>query len=444
MIPKSHPRIPRFLFLSLVFLLPLAQLIAPKIADAFPTGDAVPPKASSASPSHVEPGPTPVHIAMPGLGARVAVELLAPIEPVRALGREHFFYELKLTNYYPAELRLKKIEVFADEPVSRPIAEYSGSELERMVAANPWGSKTPHVLEKGAQSVVFFTIALEPETETPTLIRHRLEFEGDTGEGRGTLELNARPIPVSSKKPPVFQPPVRGSSWYAHSGPANNTHHRRTLAPRDGMLTMDQRFGIDFFLLNQRSDGEGEAFYVPDWQRTLDANVFAVAAGKVVKVIDGLPEEGFDTKSGDGIPISWDTIGGNLVVVRIGEGQFVWYEHLKKGTIQVKEGDKVGAGQKLGVVGTSGNAGGAPHLHFEFTDSMVLGTGNGIPYVFSCFEMPSILENFPNWDELVQKNPLRLGIESGRLRSINDKTRRMEIPLAASIMSFSGDGNCGK
>jgi len=291
---------------------------------------------------------------------------------------------------------------------------------------------------------VFFTVPLKEEMKTPRSIRHRFEFEGETGAGQGTLELNAKPILVSEKKPPVFRPPVRGSYWYAHSGPANKTHHRRTLAPRDGMLTMDQRFGIDFFLLNQKGDGKESSYFVPDWKRTLNADVYAVADGEVVKVTDGLPEEPFDTKTDHGIPVNWDTIGGNLVVIKIGDGQYVWYEHLKAGTIVVKEGDKVGTGDKIGVIGTSGKAGGAPHMHFEFTDSKVLGTGNGIPYVFSCFEMPAILKGFPDWDELIQKDPLNLGVESGTLRMIDDKTRRMEIPLAGSIMSFSESGGCGE
>lgn len=443
MIPKSHILIPRLFLYSFLLILPFALAGTSRTAKAGHDNRSVLSSKSGFDPAPF-PGPTPVRIPVPGLGVRVAVELLAPIEPVRALGHEYLLYELKLTNYYPADLRLNSVEVFADGLVSAPIAAFSGRELEAMVAANPWGTRTPHLLTKGAQSIVFFTIALEPNREIPARLRHRLEFEGETGSGRGKLDLDVRPLPVSRKRPPVFEPPVRGSFWYAHSGPANKTHHRRTLAPRDGMLTMDQRFGIDFFLLNQRSDGEGNTFYVPDWQRTLDAQVFAVAAGKVVKVVDGLPEEGFDTKSGDGIPISWDTIGGNLVVIEIGDGQFVWYEHLKAGSIVVKEGDNVRIGEKLGVIGTSGNAGGAPHLHFEFTDSMELGTGNGIPYVFPCFEMPSILESFPDWDELIQRNPLRLGIAAGRLRSIDQEVRRMEIPLAGSIMSFPENGKCGE
>jgi len=445
MISKTRFRIPRISFCLVAFVLPLAWVIAPGSAEADSSvGDkyTLPTSANPAAEVSIEPSPTPVRVPLAGLGARVAVELLAPIEPVAALGRKHLFYELRLTNFDPRDLLLSRIEVIG--PENSRIAEYSGKELEDMVATNPWGSRTPYILARGAQSVVFFTIPLEPGKAAPEWIRHRLEFQGETGTGPGVLKLDTHEFTVAQKKPAVFMPPVRGSFWYAHSGPANKTHHRRTLAPREGMLTMDQRFGIDLFLINQRSGNDGKTYYVPDWQRTLDADVYSVAPGEIVKVVGGIPEEEFDTKTDAGIPVNWDTIGGNLVVLKIAEGQFVWYEHLKAGSIVVKVGDKVGAGEKLGVIGTSGNAGGAPHMHFEFTDSMVLGIGNGIPYVFPCFEMPFILDDFPDWDRLIQNDPLNLGMESGTLRKVEVRQRRMEIPLAGSIMSFSEPGKCGE
>ena len=58
-----------------------------------------------------------------------------------------------------------------------------------------------------------------------------------------------------------------------------------------------------------------------------------------------------------------DTMGGNLVVLDLGNDLYAFYAHLQPDSIRVKAGDKVQKGQVLGLVGNSGN-GNAPHLHF--------------------------------------------------------------------------------
>ncbi|MEW5757736.1 MAG: M23 family metallopeptidase [Pseudomonadota bacterium] len=55
--------------------------------------------------------------------------------------------------------------------------------------------------------------------------------------------------------------------------------------------------------------------------------------------------------------------GGNHVMIQA-EGYFVLLCHLKKGSLIVKEGDQVTAGQKVGEVGNSGSSI-QPHLHVQ-------------------------------------------------------------------------------
>jgi murein DD-endopeptidase MepM/ murein hydrolase activator NlpD len=59
----------------------------------------------------------------------------------------------------------------------------------------------------------------------------------------------------------------------------------------------------------------------------------------------------------------WDPGGyGNLVVVRHGRALRTWYAHLAR--IDVRRGQRVHRGTRLGTVGATGHATG-PHLHFE-------------------------------------------------------------------------------
>jgi hypothetical protein len=57
-------------------------------------------------------------------------------------------------------------------------------------------------------------------------------------------------------------------------------------------------------------------------------------------------------------------LNANFVVVRQDDGRFARYYHLRNDTLPVKPGDRVGCGQFLGHVGSSGISA-TPHLHFE-------------------------------------------------------------------------------
>lgn len=58
----------------------------------------------------------------------------------------------------------------------------------------------------------------------------------------------------------------------------------------------------------------------------------------------------------------------NAVYIRHGDGSTAWYGHLKNGSVTAKGvGEWVDTGERLGLVGSSGNSS-TPHLHFELYD----------------------------------------------------------------------------
>ena len=58
---------------------------------------------------------------------------------------------------------------------------------------------------------------------------------------------------------------------------------------------------------------------------------------------------------------------GNHVVLDLGNGEYALLAHLQRGSVRVEAGDRVRAGDVLGLTGNSGNSS-EPHLHFHVQD----------------------------------------------------------------------------
>jgi hypothetical protein len=83
----------------------------------------------------------------------------------------------------------------------------------------------------------------------------------------------------------------------------------------------------------------------------------APAAGTVVRIENGVKEN---------VPGKRGTAGGNGLVIDHGFGEFSSMWHMIPGSVQVKVGDRVEAGQRVGRAGNSGRSTG-PHLHYHLS-----------------------------------------------------------------------------
>ncbi|MGE5515393.1 MAG: M23 family metallopeptidase [Bacteroidota bacterium] len=89
--------------------------------------------------------------------------------------------------------------------------------------------------------------------------------------------------------------------------------------------------------------------------------VLAAAAGKVVAARDGV-EDGAWLAGRQNEIVQARRQCGNRVVIDHGDGWVTDYCHMRRGSIRVKLGDSVAAGQPIGLVGTSGMTD-FPHAH---------------------------------------------------------------------------------
>lgn len=113
-----------------------------------------------------------------------------------------------------------------------------------------------------------------------------------------------------------------------------------------GHLTYDDHDGTDFALPTLAAMQSGVA-------------VLAAAPGTVRGVRDGMPDIAISDPAAP--PLNGRDCG-NGIAIDHGNGWETQYCHLKRGSLSVQTGDKVEAGQEIGLVGLSGNTE-FPHVH---------------------------------------------------------------------------------
>jgi len=103
---------------------------------------------------------------------------------------------------------------------------------------------------------------------------------------------------------------------------------------------------------------------------------------------------------------------GQHVILRTGE-TYAFFAHLAPGTVTVKTGQSVSAGDVIGRVGHTGNST-APHLHIQLMDSADLLVAKGIPCAFAEY----LSERDGRWERVERGIPGK----GERIRSVPEAT----------------------
>jgi hypothetical protein len=317
---------------------------------------------------------------------------------------QHLVYELFVTNWHHEDLRFASVDV-EDAATGKRLARFDSKALEDPIRIDtiPFAGKPGppnRVLRSGRTAVMTIDVRLPLGASVPAAVRHRIEFESDPhlqlilDDGSLSSELFSvsEPMPIDRTRPLVIGPPLRGGPWRCgngFSGGAFNAHDAIYAAYKIARMHVPQRFGCDFRLV----DAEGEVLRPTGTTDLINsqfygygADVIAVADGLVVKTEDGIPENvpRVDGKIITPVPLTDKTNAGNMVALKIGEGQYAFYAHLQPGSLRVKAGDRVRKGQLLGKVGNSGNSVG-PHMHFQVSRGPELNGYDFLPHVYSSY-----------------------------------------------------------
>jgi murein DD-endopeptidase MepM/ murein hydrolase activator NlpD len=159
-----------------------------------------------------------------------------------------------------------------------------------------------------------------------------------------------------------------------------------------------------------------------------------VANAVVSETHDGIAENVPDPIA-RAVTMTPETLGGNSVLLDLGDGTYAFYAHLQPGSLTVKKGDSLHEGQVVGRIGNSGNST-EPHLHLHVADRNSAFDAEGIPYAFDAFDLQASSEQVT---PAIMQAGNSLGLDPAAVArgiAAAPRHRRAELPLINAIVRF--------
>jgi hypothetical protein len=193
----------------------------------------------------------------------------------------------------------------------------------------------------------------------------------------------------------VLALPFRGT-WLARNSPARKV-------PSHGTHLFATTYAMDFIAVRGRRTAA-----VRDWRTLLATEpverfyafgepILAPAAGRVVSVLDGVPDLVARRSQVSRVPYALTQgsrarrgaggLAGNHVILELADGAgFVVLAHLRSGSVRVRPDEPIAAGQLVGDCGNSGNSM-QPHVHIQVMDGADPYTARGLPMSFRDYQV---------------------------------------------------------
>jgi murein DD-endopeptidase MepM/ murein hydrolase activator NlpD len=304
-----------------------------------------------------------------GTAAAGPVEVhVLPAQPLIEQGKHQQLLNIdfRIDNGSGDKLTLNEVEVSVLGDQDKLLAQYRVGSNGMSVAVVP-----NRVIEAGKSELVFNPLFAYPQELDLSRLRFTFHF---AAENKTKYEAAAIVTPRRYEPKARLMLPVAGPVL-VHDGHDFYGHHRRLplLDPMAVALNFKRnfmRYSYDFVITDEKG-----AMYKGDGSRNEDwygwgAPVAAPAAGKVLRAVSGMPDNGkgkqpsFTREQFIADPsVMW----GNHVEIDHGNGEISLLAHLKQGSVSVKPGDMVKAGQQVGQMGFSGDAF-LVHLHYDLKD----------------------------------------------------------------------------
>jgi len=193
-------------------------------------------------------------------------------------------------------------------------------------------------------------------------------------------------------QPTTVLSPVAGR-WLAMNSPA-------TRVPSHGVHMYGQTYAIDVVHEPEHSSRPGFGWRPvmrrPDEFPAFGQPVVAPADGVVVRVHDR-ERDHRSRNSWPALPflllegsvrelLGVGRVLGNHVVLDVGDLTFAAFAHLRRGSVRVRRGQRVVAGEQVAECGNSGNSS-EPHVHAQLMDHPRVTRAAGVPMAFAQVEI---------------------------------------------------------
>ena len=147
----------------------------------------------------------------------------------------------------------------------------------------------------GQTAIVWLDVAIDGGAQVPTDLTHSVHLKVAKplpGLVGADVTQDVAPVTVSTRKPVSISPPLDGPNWLDANGCCDMSAHRMAANPINGKIFVSERFAIDYvqltddFRLFTGDPTKPEPSYP-----YFGAPIHAVGDGKVVSVVDNLPEQ---------------------------------------------------------------------------------------------------------------------------------------------------------
>jgi murein DD-endopeptidase len=285
------------------------------------------------------------------------------------------YYELQIKNSSTDTIEIKTLKISGQ---NNTYLNLSAQKLAERTKSS--GQKNGNLIVPPS-GVNLIYIELATQKVKTTAILNTLEFYPHQQAKSSATTFITTIINPTSAKVTVLGKPLQTGIWTAIYDPAWVLGHRRVFYVNEKQKFLPGRFAIDFI----RVDSAGNYAIkntdsIKNWLGYQNA-VIAVADGTIASVQDDFIESATVSQHKSPAP---EQASGNYISIKIAEGKYVFYEHLKPNSIRVKPGEKVKKGDIIAQLGFTGQSTG-PHLHFHLADRDSRLYAEGLPYVFEHF-----------------------------------------------------------
>ncbi len=355
-----------------------------------------------------------------------AAAVVAPPSPVLGSdGRRHLVYEMTVANS-AATTTLLSVQV-RDARSGHVIDSISSARSPDFMSSQASAAPT-RTLAPSEGGLLWFDVTLTRHARIPQSLTHtitiRVARSGEKPVIRRMADMGR--TTVDRRAPITLHAPLQPGTYVNGNGCCTKSAHTRALLTIDGRRYLSQRYAIDWVIA-----GPNGHTYSGDPTKNTSYFVFgklavAAANGIVADTNDVVPENTPPNPPTNRERLTTRTALGNFVAIDAGGGHFLVYCHLQPGSLRVHKGQRVRAGEPVGLVGNTGSST-QPHLHFMVTDGPQPIASNGRPWVLSSWHFAARVANLAQFND---NQPATI------IPAPRPALRRNQLPLQGALVRF--------